>query len=177
MGERLTDEALRALVAATHPGVLVDGRAAVDGSGRCLECGEHLGHDPGYVWHAPTCRLEAMECEAAAVMPALRDAAPDLGREVLELRARCADLERRLAATRHIPPASRMGWFVCCVVDARGETIASLHVHVPGGSPISQVVRREAKHHLQTHHVRGAPPVRFVVIPTTADLSPSATCC
>ena len=85
--------------------------------------------------------------------------------------ARCADLERRLAATQHIPPASRMGWYVCCVVDARGVTIASFHVHVPGGSPISEIVRREAAHHLRTHHVRGAPPVRLVVIPTTADLT------
>lgn len=83
---------------------------------------------------------------------------------------RCLDLERRLNSARRIPPAARHGWYVCCIVDARGETIASFHLEVPGGDPISEVARREAAHYLQTHHIRGVPPVRFVLIPTTADL-------
>lgn len=109
--------------------------------------------------------------DAAAAWLRSLAAEPDWEARYNDAEARCADLERRLAATRHIPPASRMGWYVCCVVDSRGETIATFHMEVPGGEPISEVARREATHYLQTHHVRGAPPVRLVLIPTTADLT------
>lgn len=89
---------------------------------------------------------------------------------VERLEEEVADLQRRLGATRRIPPASRDGWYVCCIVDSRGLTIASFHVHVPGGESIPKVTRREAKHYLQTHAVRGVRPVRYVLIPTASDL-------
>lgn len=83
---------------------------------------------------------------------------------------RCLELERRLNSARCIPAAARHGWFVCCIVDSTGYTISSLHVQVQGGDSIPDTTRREVAHHLQTHHVRGVPPVRYVMIPITADL-------
>lgn len=83
---------------------------------------------------------------------------------------RCLDLERRLNSARRIPPAARHGWFVCCIVDSRGLTVGSLHVQVEGGDSIPDTTRREVAHYLQNRHVRGVPPVRYVMIPVTADL-------
>ena len=71
---------------------------------------------------------------------------------------------------RSIPPASRDGWYVCCIVDSRGLTIGSFHLQAQGGEVIATVTRREVAHHLETRGVRGVPPIQYILIPTATDL-------